>query len=68
MMDIETTVDRLVEQSKKLKPQTPREVLRGLAPLACPASWPVGEVTVVASTLGGTGSGYEVVGRVAVGA
>jgi len=46
----------------------PREVLRGLAPLACPASWPVGEVTVVASTLGGTGSGYEVVGRVAVGA
>ena len=29
-MDIETTVDQLVQRSKKLKPQTPLEVLRGM--------------------------------------
>ena len=45
----------------------PRGVLRRLSPVACSASWAVGEVTVVASTLGGTGSRYEVVGRIAVG-
>lgn len=35
--------------------------------LVLDATWAVGEVTVVASTLGGTGSAYDVVGRVPLG-
>jgi len=45
----------------------PRGVLGRLPPLACPASWPVGEITVVASTLGSGGSVYGIVDRIPVG-
>ena len=42
-------------------------VLRRLPPLACAGRWDVTEVTVVASTLGGTGSRYDVLDRVRLG-
>jgi len=44
-----------------------RRVLRRLPPLKCAARWDVSEVTVVASTLGGTGSRYDVLDRVRLG-
>jgi 2'-5' RNA ligase len=44
-----------------------RRVLRRLPPLECAARWDVTEVTVVASTLGGTGSRYDVLDRVRLG-
>jgi hypothetical protein len=42
-------------------------VLRRLLPLGCAARWDVSEVTVVASTLGGTGSRYDVLDRLRLG-
>jgi RNA 2',3'-cyclic 3'-phosphodiesterase len=43
-----------------------RSVLRGLPVIELASRWTVEEVTVVASTLGGTGSAYTVVGRVSL--
>jgi 2'-5' RNA ligase len=40
--------------------------LPSVAPMRLSATWDVDEVTVVASTPGGTGSQYEVVGKVAL--
>jgi RNA 2',3'-cyclic 3'-phosphodiesterase len=42
-----------------------RGVLRRLAPVALSGVWNVEEITVVTSTLGGTGSRYRIVGRIA---
>jgi RNA 2',3'-cyclic 3'-phosphodiesterase len=42
-----------------------REVLRRLAPVALSGVWDVEEITVVTSTLGGTGSRYRIIGRIA---
>lgn len=49
------------------RPSAPRRVLRGLAPVEVTATWPVEEVTVVSSTLGGAGSRYEILARTAIG-
>jgi len=42
-------------------------VLGAVAPLACTATWEAREVTVVQSTLGGSGSRYDVLDRVGIG-
>ncbi len=44
-----------------------RGVLGAVAPLVCTAAWEVREVTVVQSTLGGSGSRYDVLDQVRIG-
>jgi len=45
---------------------TERGVLSRIPSLQLDAAWPVAEVTVVSSTVGGTGSRYEIVARIPV--